>query len=275
MNLSKLTFSDIMERNLLYYDHKEKKACALFCKKLQIDYLPSIDGRSKYVYDKDRDTFTKQPIEEYQKLQADQPIFNKDNIDRFRNNEHQVLFVYEGEVLVGVVHVCDYNRDIVLETIQQWVLAFEQLLRKYLVLSGKINDDLWSFLSERPNNNRKRTKDSDNLSPFQCFYLTDLMLYLKEGKMKLSINEKEYKALPDLRNAAMHGKDTISNEEFYYNTEDLHNLLHSVEILKSAYQRALKATNEKRAELVKALNRSRLELITKEGEKAFGMLLSY
>lgn len=258
-----------MERNLLFYDHKMKKTCALFCKKLQIDYLPSCDGKFKFVYDFKRDTFDKQPIEENQRLHADQPIFDKKNIERFRNNEHQVLFVYEGEVLVGVVHVCDYNRDIVLETIQQWVLTFEQLLRKYLLLVGKTNEDLWEFLSQKPK------PEAEYLNPFQSFYLLELMKYVKSDKVKLNLTEEEAETINKLRNRAMHGKDSISNKEFYYETSDLKKLLSSIETLQRVYHRVLKFTNDLRVPLIKEMNQKKLEFIQREGEKSLGLLLNY
>jgi hypothetical protein len=48
MKLYALTFGDIMERNVLYYDEQQQEACAHLCQTLKIDYLPALDGLNKY-----------------------------------------------------------------------------------------------------------------------------------------------------------------------------------------------------------------------------------
>lgn len=62
MRHQSLTFADIMEPNLLYYDPEQADVCQKICERLRIDFFPSIDGKSKYRKLDDLDLLKKEYI---------------------------------------------------------------------------------------------------------------------------------------------------------------------------------------------------------------------
>lgn len=147
MNYKKLKFSDIMKSKILYYDEEEEDACYNICEELKIDNMPDYD--SKHYYELVNGSFEKKVIQDNLKLKTTDVIFDKACIEKFQNNDHNVLFVFEGNILKGIVHFSDYNRNIVLKRIQDDVLNFEFNLREFLILNGRSNKDILSFFEYR------------------------------------------------------------------------------------------------------------------------------
>ena len=48
MNYQKLTFEDIMQTKILYYDKKVEVACLDICSTLHIDTMPDYDSKHYY-----------------------------------------------------------------------------------------------------------------------------------------------------------------------------------------------------------------------------------
>ncbi|MEW6655105.1 MAG: hypothetical protein AB1394_16780 [Bacteroidota bacterium] len=44
MKIKSITFSDIQTSDLIYYDEKNREKCLEFCRKRDIDYLPSLSN---------------------------------------------------------------------------------------------------------------------------------------------------------------------------------------------------------------------------------------
>jgi hypothetical protein len=166
---------------------------------------------------------------------------------------------------MGVVHISDYNRDIVLQYIQDDMLTFERKLRQLILLNGFTNKDMKqhfenglskakndknrSFYQSKIINYEKNENEINALSPFQVFEFKDLMefadcysehpvhhfeKYEISGRKKSSIE-----ILRVLRNMAMHGKNPIGkdSESKIYSIESLQLLFDSLKVLRSEYSK--------------------------------------
>ncbi len=119
-----LTFENIMQSSILYYDKKSEEACYDICRYLQIDNMPAIDGT--HYYEQETGIFTQKSITIDHSISVSSSIFRQEIIPQFEVNRHNVLFVFEEDVMMGVVHICDYNRDIVLQYIQDDILSLNE-----------------------------------------------------------------------------------------------------------------------------------------------------
>ena len=133
----KLTFGEIEQRGILYYDQEVAQACLHICQTLKIDNMPDYD--SEHYYELNGKKFTKKTIEKKNRLLTDDKVFDPSLLEKFRSNQHNVLFVFKGEVLSGIVHFSDYNQTSVLQAIQDDVLTFERKMREYLFLKNYRN----------------------------------------------------------------------------------------------------------------------------------------
>src|SRR5690606_12808486 len=93
----KLSFGDIAQGGILYYDKEVEKACISICESLQIGNMPSYD--SKYYFELEQGQFKRKLIEEENKLFSGDRIFEDSLLAKFEVNTHNVLFVFKGEVL--------------------------------------------------------------------------------------------------------------------------------------------------------------------------------
>lgn len=255
-----------MERNVLYYDEQQQEACAHLCRTLKIDYLPALDGLNKY--ELNGNLFTCSPIDNSQWVDIEGAIFHQDVPIIFKSQGHNVLFVRQHGVLIGVVHISDYNRPLVTETIQNWVLEFEHTLRRYLTAFGITDLDISKFL--------KKTAPSDTrLHPFQTFFLTDLMRFVKQGNTHpFSLFEKEYQEIRALRNGAMHGKDWVENDNSVYDNVSLSDLFNRIETLKSKLQDLHSHLFQLETPFRASLNQKKLELLINSDIAALNFLIS-
>ena len=139
----KLTFEDIMQTNVLYYDPVAEAACHDICNHLKIDNMPGIDGR--HYYELVNRNFEKRKIEAIHKVSINDNLISAELFEKFKANRHNVLFVFEEDVFRGVVHISDYNRDIVLQNIQDDILSFERKLRQLILLNGFTNKHMLRY----------------------------------------------------------------------------------------------------------------------------------
>lgn len=237
MKYQKLTFEDISQKNILYYDKKVEEACFNICDSLKIDNMPGYD--SGHYYELENGKFYKKTIDQKIKLTTQQRIFEDKLLEKFNSNRHNVLFVFKGEVLNGIVHYSDYNQTKVLQAIQDDVLTFERRMRQYLFLQNYRNKDLIDYFDYRIKKcknkknaeflevrlaafKRKKT-EMDALGEFQMFDLLDLLDFgnsAKSGKIfpatTIELNDKKYSQITlvtSLRNMAMHGKNPVEKDQ--------------------------------------------------------------
>ncbi|MBP6872702.1 MAG: hypothetical protein KBC43_11905 [Bacteroidales bacterium] len=291
-----MTFGDIMQSKILYFDPEIKEACLDICRILHIDNMPAFDG--KHYYELIKDGFEEREISDDQRLEVDDRIFAPDLIAKFRKNRHNVVFVFEGHVLRGVVHICDYNQDNVIQAIQDDVLAFERNLRQWLILSGFSNDHFMIYFKYKISSVKKekeadywksrhdwatkKIEEMKNLSPFQLYDFSDLLNFVSSSFSKetfkipivLISGEKHsgIHELSSLRNLAMHGKNpiTFDEPEQIYSQKSLEILFAQLEFLtKMTHELTLKIRNH--GDYIKSIkidNENKLRIIHEYHPKA-------
>jgi hypothetical protein len=302
MNYQKLTFENIMQDKILYYDKEVESACHDICNSLKIDNLPGYD--SNYYYELIDNKFEKKQIVDELKLEINDRIFEPQNIEKFKNNKHNVLFVYSGKILKGIVHFADYNRNIVLKRIQDDVLNFELNLREFLVLKGKTIYDIIKFYEDSINKESKerilnhcerrlnffknKEKEIKSLGEFQLCELSDLMDYcnssFSNNIFKFENHEDfDFKIgnhiIGPLRNMVMHGKNPIEKDIFssIFSIESLIKFEKSLKILKyyNSKLEELIYTNEDYQLSVKLENQNKLKIIHEHHPRALKYFIGY
>lgn len=297
----KLSFDDIAQSRILYYDDEVKKACINVCEALKIDNLPAYD--SKYYYEIEKGQFIKKPIKSENRLDAADRIFDDALVEKFEYDKNNVLFVYKGEVLTGIVHYSDYNQTGVLQAIQDDVLTFERKMRQYLFLRDYRNEDMLEYFQYRADKDahskryfegristfEKRKDKLNQLGEFQMFDLKDLLEFGKSTKSNklfpsqyIEINGKnilESTLVNSLRNIAMHGKNPVEldEESSVYSIASLKYLFQALKTLEIFTYRLEKLIwdDEDYQKSKRMDNRNKLEIIDKHHPKALDYFLRY
>jgi len=195
-----------MTKEVLFYCDELKRDCKTFCQKRNITYLPcKSDYNSVYTLEGDR--FKQKKLEESQRVNIKDKIFDASIPEKFK--KHQVLFVFMKDDLRGVVHFCDYNRNPVAISVYSLLLEFERKLRELLISKGLNNNDMITFLEEQCKKPEKQ-KEMKELELFQTFYLKDLidLLHYK------GLYEVPKAFNRDLRNPIMHAKNLVKHEDY-------------------------------------------------------------
>lgn len=305
MKFNKLTFGDIMQPNMLFYDENEKEACKNICETLHINNLPAINGKNYYELENKDEKFIRKKILKKHRLDVDERIFDKKMIKMFENNKYNVLFVFDGNVLMGIVHLSDYNDDIVIQTIQDDFLKFERNLRHWYELNGLNNQDMVDFFQYKSSKAKKDSKNKEFwetrvnmtvsrktemgiLGEFQLFDFNDLLLFGCSKKYKRifkieksMINGDEIdgvKVLTDLRNLAMHGKNPIefNKQETIYSIDSLVSICDKLSFFKAQYLILLEQIRN-HSDYIKSIemdNRSKLRIINEHHPKALDYFLN-
>ncbi len=230
----KLSFGKIMTSDVVFYDDSFEAECAKYCQERYITYLPSLDDFD-ICYRFADSKFQEERIDERQKVSVDDDIFDKSVVQKFE--AHQVLFVFEKNELVGVVHFSDYNRNTVSIYIYSLLLAFEKGIRELLIHNGLGNEDMIEFLQS------KIKEEMKELEPFQTFYLKDL-IKLANSKKILRLSE----SVNDIRNIVMHAKNPVKYKDYevaglIYNIESFKNFFKSIKSLQSELRKVTNKNN--------------------------------
>lgn len=299
----KLRFDQILQADILFYDKPMEAACFDICNYLKMDTMPGITGND--YYELHNNEFHQKLIEPEHKVISASYIFSDSVYEQFYQNRHNVLFVFEEDVIVGVVHLSDYNRDVVLQCIQDDVLSFERKLRQLILLNGFSNADMKLYFENSLNksSNKKdreffenkikrydNNKDEiDSLGPFQIFEFSDLMNfahtygdYATYKFQKYNISGKNISSkgiLRELRNMAMHGKNPIGrdSESLIYSIQSFKYLLDSLRVLRLEYCKIVKLIRG-HPDFIRSIeleNRSKLEIIHTHHPKALNYFLGF
>jgi len=208
MNVRQPVIGDIMTSEVIFYDPDYENKLKEFCKERNITYLPSLECDDK-CYKLEKDKFKELDINSYQKVSVNDYIFDDTILEKFRKNH--VLFVFDKNQLVGIIHFSDYNRNPVYVFLYQLILDFEKKLRNLLINSGLTNEDMIEFFNSKKNDDkyyadkfkkyteREKKKEMKQLKPFQVFYLEDLIALINHHKI-LKLSGKVRK----VRNRIMH-----------------------------------------------------------------------
>jgi hypothetical protein len=299
----KLTFENIMQSKILYYDEDAQESCTDICDYLQIDNMPALDG--KYFYERSGGHFKKSSIEQNHRLPLNKCIFDNDLLNFFRDNKHNVLFVFDESVIHGIVHISDYNRDIVLQAIQDDILSFERKLRQLILLHGKKNDNMRAYFEYKLASSKKdrdksyyenkvklydnKVHEINSLGQFQLFDFSDIMDFASSsfsdkihtfGQYEINMSKKNgAEELKKLRNLAMHGKNPVSinYETSIFSLDSLEQLFESLKILRKEYS-AISLKIRQHPDFQKSIkleNRSKLDIIHYHHPKALEYFLGW
>ena len=273
------------------------------CDYLKIDNLPAIDGR--HFFRSDGVSFTQHELLPEHKLFVNNRLFDDYVLQQFAANRHDVLFVFEEDALRGVVHLCDYNRDIVLQCIQDDILSFERKLRHLILLHGFRNDDMRSYFAYKRDKTSKgndktfyqakidsydrRSAEIDTLGYFQSFDFSDLLNFASSEFTQCIFKAKPYTydgiqrsggdILRELRNIAMHGKNpvAINKETSVYSIDSLKKLSQSLAVLRAEYAAVFNKIRQHPDYLRSIVleNRNKLEIIQDHELKALEYFLGF
>ncbi len=275
-----LTFADIMERDLYYYDSTREDICRQFCEMLHISYLPSLEKEpSFYSWDADKEVFEGPNLVTHRvSVRADDLIFQPSILKKFSYHHHNVLFVLEEKRLVGVVHIADYNKNAVLLTYYAFLLDFEKKLRELLIFSNKTNEDLVDYYRrmidilyggprdhcKRQYNdymrNDKKIRMMEALGPFQAFPIADLMYFAREQNL-LNIELTDVQELKELRNSIMHGQDVVGQDERLFSMESMEKHFQRIQLFEKYYSMLKFNLNMATLDELKAKNKAKLDML--------------
>lgn len=234
-HLKYATIADIGVFDLFYYDEKNEKELVEFCESNNISYLPA--KNRKNVYKLIDGAFEERKLLNEQKLNPYDRIFENSTLKKFKAQGHdEVYFIVENHLIRGVVHIVDYNNEYLQVELYRALLRFESNLRRYLVKSGKKNQDFIDWVKEKYSHALLDRNENDikhwgrrvseispedkkklnevnlkmaELSPFQSFYLKELLNFAKElglfEGVKLHTHE-----ISTLRNKIAHSVDLTS-----------------------------------------------------------------
>jgi hypothetical protein len=281
MKIKSLTVGDITSQNLLYYEASCEKECLGICDYLNIDLLPLI-GQSKYA-ERDGNKFIVKPIGENVCISPFVSILDNQFRRRLNSAMHNVVFVVDGKITKGVVHISDLNRNEIIHAIQQDYLLFERNLRHLLQLNDLTNKDVLDFMASRSQkvSNKEywkgqydsyssllKRKNIEHRSDLQLFNLSHLLEFGNSelGRYVFPISSaEEKKAITDLRNKVMHAKDSIdlSNSYELQTAKQLNNFFKNLEIFIKYYELAEEKINShtKHCRAIILDNASKLKII--------------
>jgi len=94
MNFIQLTFRDIMQSRIIYFDEKQEDACREICDRLRIDNMPAIDGKNNYKLNNGE--FKKISLEKINMVDVNQRIFDEGLLDQFEANDHIEPIEFDG-----------------------------------------------------------------------------------------------------------------------------------------------------------------------------------
>lgn len=218
-----LQISDIATKKILFFDPEFKERCFKFCKKRDIEFLPSLDNPSEiYVREDSSEGFRVETINQDRKVNGFQKAFHPKVLELFRNNH--LLFIYSEDELSGVIHFSDFNRSVVSAYLFEVFFQYERVLRIFLQKCDFGNSDIAnhfenkvatstknksrSFYQKKLDYYRENQTKIDKLPPFQSFYLDDLIGFSNAQGNNLSND------VTDLRNMVMHAHELVNKPDW-------------------------------------------------------------
>ncbi|MCE2790118.1 MAG: hypothetical protein LW630_09430 [Saprospiraceae bacterium] len=280
---------DISSKSLLFYDESLQTECLGICQYLEIDFLPVI-GEFKYAK-REKDGYCVKIIPKSLAISEYSRLLDQDVREKLKRAPKNLLFVAEGKTLKGVVHINDFNRNIVSQAIQQDMLVFERNLRQWYLLNDVKNDDIRTFFEYSAKKYPKKEYWRNELAAYrikeengelkkhgelQLFTLSQLLdfgnstvsnkLFLTNDTKESKLDKKDPRTvIIELRNIVMHAKDSISirNELELHKINELQKFYQRVDtfILKYEGLEALIQGHEKQRRAIMLDNASKLNII--------------
>ncbi len=226
MTMRSLQIADIQETEILYYDPQHADTCLQFCERRDIDCLPSLDDvATVYTRDAAKRCFTRERVDPERLVDPSDLIFSSHVLQKFQ--EYKLLFVHRDSEFVGVVHFSDYAKPAVSVYLFEVLFDYEKSLRSLLVRRGCTNEDMLKHYQDQLEgaseqdkklwqakiDEYKKSKTSNKkLSPFQAFYLKDLLGLANRIGIVLDIAK-----VNRLRNSIMHVHELVDREDYTAN----------------------------------------------------------
>jgi hypothetical protein len=230
-----------MTEEVTYYDPEIEDKLKTYCKNEHITYLPSFDF--KKVYFLHDEAFESEEIANSLKTTPDLYVFDEDLLKQFQKGKH-ILFVFDQNLIVGIIHFSDYNRVEVYTYLYELIANLERDLRKLLVLNDLNNKDMLEFFKDHANNNKfykekfAKYKDYGNkfneVGPFESFELSDLVALCNDKKI-IRINHE----ILELRNKVMHSVGGVNNKDYEQDP-----LIYNFESFEAFFNNAIKLQTE-------------------------------
>lgn len=276
--------SEIINRDIIYFDIDNSSICERICKCLYIDSFPDISSLSYWQIVKGN--WEKKKIE--YSLDEDIDAFETEMLDLIEDNTSRIAYTTKDNRIDGILHFTDYESPVIYSNIYQNLNAFERHLREYLIYHG-LNDkkfleylEAFKLPSVNPRYQEKiydrifKLKKQKDKRPFDNVYLSELLEFSISDYVNLGLkkdigldflNEKNgrdpvYKTINSLRNFIMH-HDNITGEVIFnpqYFTE-FKNFFEMVVAFKKAFLQLSERLFEIDTKNKIVFNKSRLELI--------------
>lgn len=204
-----LYISDIQIKEIIFFDKDYSKECFDFCNKRDIDFLPSPDDSNK-IWRKGANAhdFKLIVIPDAAKINGNKKAFDREVVEAFKENN--LLFVYEGNELTGVVHFSDYNTHVVNVYLFGIFSQYEKMLKEYLRRHGVTNKAIIDSSCNKQYGSKMFQEKINKSQELQCFYLKDVIRFANDNK-KANIR-LNYDDVIDLRNMVMHAHELVDKK---------------------------------------------------------------
>lgn len=298
MRIDQITVGDIMQRQILYFDAQVEDICSLICRELMINNMPSLQGKTAWVTE--GQGWKEKLLHEQMVLSPDTRLLEPGLANRFEKASHNVLFVFSGDMIRGVVHISDFNHPVVIKALQDDVSDFEQLLRKWLLLHGHTQQQVFDYVEENAKTAKQHSRDywiqryealnrqwqegrHHQVGELRLFYLIELLefgittyAYTESQTPFEALSKSDAKKLNQLRNTVMHAGNPIERDQAkLFSDGSLHEFLRSIQLLKKCqimFELGIWA-HKVFTELRRKENLHRLQLIKQHPEHGLDFLL--
>lgn len=238
----------IFVENLKFYDAEKVLECVNFCNKNGITYLPSKDRKSVYEL-VNGSIFEQKPLNSIISIQPHNLLFDIDNtINKFKIDSDNVLFVIEKDLIIGVVHIADYQNEFIYFELYKLLYKFEIMVRQLLISKNEDNQTFIEYITQKSNSSdfyktrleeySKGINERNAFGQFQTFYLNDLMTFSNSKKHF----KFDTKAIGIIRNFIAHNKEIINQDKSdfngkFYNIDGLVIFSDNINIFFNTYQK--------------------------------------
>ena len=275
----------ISTSGIIFYSDSHRAVCERIGKVLKIEVFP--DSNQKHFWSIN-DGWAKQDIRDDQKIKSNALVFDNNIIEKMMSAEGNILFSFRGNIMEGMLHFTNYDKQLVYQALYQNFYTYETNLRNYLS-SMKYNYNDFEHYYEYKLFTSKREKDKEfyriqleklkskgfldeakQLGPLQRLDLRELMLFAKSsyhkplkldriGLMTIALDD-----ISELRNTVMHSKDFIGlTDNKPHDFETFHSFFKKVISFKKDFELLQNLRNKQKKEQKIRFNEYTLQQIGK------------
>lgn len=287
--------NDVVTFDTIYFDEEFKETCASICETLYIDCFPDINSLTYKRID-NNEWITKSIPYNLDNIEG---AFDSNLLKLFSNNDSNIIFYLDNEMVKGVIHFTNYENSIVYSNLYHNLNVFEKQLREYFISNGLKDSDFLNYLEtyklhasrqkfkERVLVRIKQLRNSKDKRPFENTYLSELMefgvsgflneetsqkLDLKFLKQKLNFSNGKssqlFQVINELRNFVMH-HDNISGESKFtpHNFVEFQHFFELVNHFHFSFDKLSARINILKKEKLNRINQKKLAFISKLSKK--------